>query len=660
VRLASGGAARTLSGDLDLRSESAGWLRAIFDNVRVGVRLADVASGGVILQANRAFHELLGYPDGELIGKTIFEITHPEDLPENRRLWQQVIDGESNDFQLEKRYLRRDGTVVWGRLTVSPVRDPQGRALYMVGLVEDITSQKQAEELVRRQSTQIAESTATARAMLDAALDAIITIDQRGAIESINPAGERMFGYEAVELLGKNVKMLMPEPYRREHDGYMAAYRETGERKIIGIGREVVAQRKDGSTFPIELAVSEVWQGERRFFMGTLKDLTMRKQLEEQLLHAQKMEAVGRLAGGIAHDFNNLLASIIGYSEMLLDRLGDGPLAHAAHQVRRSAERGAALTRQLLAFSRRQELHSEPIDLNAVLLEMQDMMERLLGERVSLSFALGEELWPALGDRGQLQQVVLNLMVNARDALGDGGAITVSTANVELHEERRSHGGAVGAGEWVWLAVSDTGCGMSEAVVRRIFEPFFTTKEPGKGTGLGLSTVYGIVRQSGGGILVETAPGAGTTFEVFLPRVTARPARPRVEAIVEPVGGAETVLLVEDDGMFRELLAEVLHDAGYRVLVAREPQAALALVAEADGAIDLLLSDLVMPGMRGSELARRLRERQTGLRVVLMSGYSEVEEGATAAQELGADFLQKPFSTKELLRTVRRQLDGSR
>jgi CheY-like chemotaxis protein len=373
------------------------------------------------------------------------------------------------------------------------------------------------------------------------------------------------------------------------------------------------------------------------------------------------MEAVGRLAGGIAHDFNNLLASITGYSEMLLDRLGDDPLAHAAQQVRKSAERGAALTRQLLAFSRRQELHSEPLDLNTILLELQDMLERLLGERVELSFALGDELWPALGDRGQLQQVVLNLVVNARDALGEQGTITIATGNVTLAAERRAHGGMVAAGDWVRLAVTDDGCGMSEAVVSRIFEPFFTTKGPGKGTGLGLSTVYGIVRQSGGDILVQTAPGQGTTFEVFLPRAAELPARkPRPEVELVPVGGAETVLLVEDDGMFRELLTELLAEAGYRVLVARDPLKALELVTRDANGADLLISDLVMPGMRGSELARRLREAQPDLHVVLMSGYSEVEEGAVAAQELGAVFLQKPFSTKELLRTVRRLLDSAR
>ena len=548
-------------------------------------------------------------------------------------------------------------TTLREQLGRSPDADLAAVAASLDGALSDLDATTTSDEEDRRQ--RVADGMAAARAIIDAAVDGIVTIDERGLIESANPAAERLFGYTAAELVGNNVKVLMPAPYREEHDGYIASYLATGHRKIIGIGREVIALRKDGSTFPIDLGVAEVHQGGRRFFMGTIKDLTARKQLEEQLLHAQKMEAVGRLAGGVAHDFNNLLASITGYSELLVDRLDDTGLRHAAQQIRRSAERGAALTRQLLAFSRRQELATELVDLNAVLLDLQDMRARLLGERVELVYRLGEGLSPLLADRGQLHQVLLNLVVNARDALGDGGRIVISTDNIDLDDELLRHGGAVGAGRWVRLSVADDGCGMTEEVRQRVFEPFFTTKEPGKGTGLGLSTVYGIVQQSGGGVLLDSEPGVGTTFEVYLPRAEGyvdRPAAPDADAA--PGGGSETVLLVEDDETFRELLHHLLAGAGYRVLVAADGREALALGEAPGAAIDLLVSDLVMPGVKGSELARRLAERHPQLRVVLMSGYSELEEGASAAEGLGALFLQKPFSTRELLRTVRSLLDA--
>jgi PAS domain S-box-containing protein len=504
----------------------------------------------------------------------------------------------------------------------------------------------------------LAESNPTARAMLDAALDAILTIDEHGHVESANPAAEKMFGYEASEILGRNVSMLMPSPYREEHDGYVDAYLKTGHRKIIGIGREVLAQRKDGSVFPIELAVSEVWQGPRRFFMGTIKDLTARKQLEAQLLHAQKMEAVGRLAGGVAHDFNNLLASITGYAELLADRVKDDSLRHAALQIRRGADRGAALTRQLLAFSRNQKLQAELLDVNAVVLDLQDMLERLLGERVELELRLAEEPLLTLADRGQLQQVIVNLVVNARDAMSEGGRISIDTHRDALEAERRRFGGVVAAGDWIRLTVADNGCGMSQEVLSHIFEPFFTTKELGKGTGLGLSTVYGIVRQTGGSILVDTREGQGSTFEVYLPRTDGHAVEgvPR-EVEAAPVGAGETVLLVEDDSMLRELLADVLGGAGYRVLVAADPAQALALSPSQIAGVQLLVSDQVMPGMRGSELAQELLRHVPGLQVILMSGYSEADEGAAAPEEVAAHFLQKPFSTKELLHVVRQVLE---
>ena len=639
--------------------DSEDWYRAVFDNAAVGIRVADVARGGRIVQANRAMHRLLGYPDGELVGKNIFELVHDDDRQENRRLYEELIAGRLPSFQLENRYLRPDGSSMWGRLTVSPVHGAAGEVAFTIGIVEDVTSRKRYQSELQTQTAALAQTTARSRAILDSAVDGIVTIDDQGIIDSVNPATERLFGYTAAELVGRNVKVLMPTPYRDEHDGYLARYRRTGERRIIGIGREVVGQRKDGSVFPVDLAVSEVPLEGRRLFVGTVRDITARKELEEQLRQALKIEAIGRLAGGVAHDFNNLLASILGYSEQLVAELDDGPLRRAAQQIRRSAERGAGLTRQLLAFSRRQELAPERLDVGAVLGELHDMLARLLGDHVGLEYKIAEGLRLVLADRGQLQQVILNLVVNARDALGEQGCITIAADNVDAREGLMRGGGVVAAGRWVRLQVADNGCGMTAEVKSRIFEPFFTTKEPGKGTGLGLSTVFGIVQQSGGSIVVESEPGVGTTFEIYLPATEGELMRPRQEEVeaAPATGGNETVLLVEDDATFRELLGDVLHQAGYRVLVAADPGEALALVAGRNEPIDLLVTDLSMPVMKGTDLARRLTAGRPALKVLLMSGYSELDDAATVAAEIGAAFLAKPFRTRELLQAARRLLE---
>jgi PAS domain S-box-containing protein len=630
--------------------------RAVFENATVGIRVADLE--GRIVRANPAMHALLGYADGELIGRGIFDLLHPDDRPQNRERTADVVARRAPSFQLENRYLRADGTVTWARLSVSPLLDDEGAVTLTIGIVEDVTVRREIQDELQTQAAQLARTWGRTAAILDSAVDSIVTIDARGRIESVNPATERLFGYAASELVGHNVSILMPPPYRDEHDGYLARYLRTGERRIIGIGREVVARRKDGSLFPVDLAVSEVPLAGERLFVGTIRDVTARKQLEGQLRQAMKIEAIGSLAGGVAHDFNNLLASILGYSEQLAAALPEGSLRHAALQVQRSAQRGAGLTRQLLAFSRRQEVVAERIDVGAVLEELHDMLARLIGEQVELRCDVAEGGSTVLADRGQLEQVVMNLVVNARDAISGHGTIALRVDNVTLAAPIERAEGTVPAGAWVRLVVRDDGSGMTTEVKSRIFEPFFTTKEVGKGTGLGLSTVYGIVQQSRGAIVVDSEPGEGATFEIYLPRVDGRreAAAAAADAEAPARGGHETVLLVEDDDTFRELIAEVLRRAGYAVLVAADPDAALRLAAE-QGAIDLLVSDLAMPRLKGSDLARQLLVGRPGLRVLLMSGYSERDEAVGVAAELGGAFLAKPFRLGELLAAARRLLD---
>ncbi|MES1240008.1 MAG: PAS domain S-box protein [Acidobacteriota bacterium] len=505
------------------------------------------------------------------------------------------------------------------------------------------------------------------QAVLNAAVDGIVLIDTAGIIQSVNPSVQKMFGYPPEELLGRNVKVLMPSPRREEHDGYLAHYLETGEARIIGIGREVEGQRRDGSTFPLDLAVSEVHYDGKTFFLGTLRDISERVRLESEIRQSQKMEAVGRLAGGVAHDFNTLLGTIRGYSEMLLGALPpEGALRRHVEQIHRAALRGAQLTRQLLVFSRRQEVQARATDLRKLLEDVEVMLERLLGEDVELIREIGPRLGQVWGDSGELHQVILNLVVNACDAMPAGGTLRLSLGDVEADQEIAVEGGRLPPGRYVLLQVSDTGKGMDEEVRARIFEPFFTTKGPGEGTGLGLSTVHAIVRRCKGGIAVESHPGKGSTFRVYLPCTESapedsQPVEPAFEPGPAPVddGGRATILLVEDDEMFRGLLRQVLEGQGYQVLAAENPAAALEVAAAQGDGVQLLLSDMVMPGGNGADLAQKLGSRYPALKVVLMSGYTDDALASRSADPTVANaFLEKPFATRDLLRLVRELLSA--
>lgn len=603
--------------------------------------------GRGMLSLNAAAEELLAYSSDEI--NTLdawFKRLCGADAEDLRRLYEKDRrDGfpRSRVFSVT----RKDGES--RTLEVTAFRDGDGE----VWLLHDVSDDHKIRDELRQ-----AES--RTQAILDSAVDGIITMDELGIVESINPAAEVMFGYAADEVIGSNVKMLMPSPYQEEHDDYLCRYRETGRRKIIGIGREVVGRRKGGASFPLDLAVGEFFHGEKRSFVGTVRDITERQRLEDQFQQAQKMEAIGQLAGGVAHDFNTLLGTITGYSEMLLDRLDEGdPLHRAAEQIHRGAGRGAALTRQLLAFSRHQARCPEVLDLNTVLGEMDDMLRRLIGEHIELVCSRGHNLGRVWVDAGQIEQVIMNLVINASDALPRSGRVIVETRNVHLGAAMSNEIDVLEAGRYVLLTVTDNGEGMNEITRRRLFEPFFTTKPLGKGTGLGLSTVFGIVKQSRGGLTVDSEVGRGTTFSIYLPRreEEIEHQQPTMEKDA-PAAGVETVLLVEDDEMFRGLLGEVLESRGYEVLAAEDGAAALDLSGRHQGLIHLLVSDMVMPGgMSGVDLARHLSPTHPAMKVILMSGYTDED---LAQRDLGSHaghFLQKPFSTKDFLRTVRESLD---
>ncbi len=495
-------------------------------------------------------------------------------------------------------------------------------------------------------------------ALLESAAQAILSVDSHGRIVLANARTEEMFGYTRSELLGETVEALLPLGARAGHVGRRDAYFASPRVRPMGTGMELAGRRKDGAEFPVEVSLSHIQTDEGPFAIAFISDITQRKHLEDQLLHAQKMEAVGRLAGGVAHDFNNMLTIISGYDRMLLDGLSlQDPLRGYAEEVAKAADRAGALTGQLLAFSRRQVMRPRVIEANELLRGADRMLRRLIGEDIELTLSLGAGAGNIKADPGQLEQIIFNLVINARDAMPDGGKLTIETAVRHLDENyARMHIG-VQPGDYVLIAVSDTGHGMDAETRRHIFEPFFTTKEQGKGTGLGLATVYGTVKQSGGDIWVYSEPGRGTTFKIYFPRVDEAASSGDSGQSSIPRHGVETILLVEDEKAVRELIAEMLKRQGYRILKAADPIEALEVSRRYQGTIHMLLTDVIMPQMSGRQLAGQLVPTRPGMKVLYLSGYTENAIVHHGVLEADVEFLAKPFSHHALSEKVRDVLD---
>ncbi len=492
------------------------------------------------------------------------------------------------------------------------------------------------------------------QAMLESAVDGIITIDSRGTITTVNPAAAKLFGYGQDEFVGRNVHFLMPEPEHSLHDGYLSNYRNTGRRSIIGIGREVTGRRRDGSLFPMHLSVSEFEADGGVQFTGIIHDLSARNATEVALRQAQKMEAMGQLTGGIAHDFNNLLTVIIGNLEMLEGKLTT-PLQHElANEALEAADMGARLTARLLAFARRSHLEPEIVNLNSFVVGLTDLLHRTLGANVQLSNALSPNLWSTRVDPSQVETAIINLAVNSRDAMPRGGRLIVETGNVVVDRHMADGLDGLQPGDYVRLSVSDTGGGMPQAVRQRAFEPFFTTKGQGQGTGLGLSMIHGFAKQSGGMTTIYSEEGAGTRVTIYLPRHRAEDEAVSVpsDAASGPLGAGQLILAVEDDDRLRKLTVARLEQLGYAVVAAGSGPEALALLA-ANPDVQLVFTDLVMPGgMTGYELAAHVRSTYPQIRVLLTSGYAEV---LANGEHLAADqlkVLRKPYRQMELAQAI--------
>jgi PAS domain S-box-containing protein len=741
-----------------MRQSSEARFRALFECAGAGIAIEDLQ--GKIIQTNRSLQQMLGYEAEDLLAITRRDFTHSQDLKEETAHFKRLLSGESDHYRVEKRFVRRDGRIFWGRLTVSMVRDEAGAPQFTVAMVEDITERQRAEEAHMQFG-----------AIVEFSNDAIVSKTLDGIIFSWNPAAERLFGYTTAEANGRPVSMIVP-PDRAEEGAEIIERMKRGESinsfettrlrkdglvihvsvttspikdlsgKIIGassIYRDITDRKRaeevlrksqaenqklaafaqfnpnpvielaaDGTvaysneaaqhmavslgkpelpeflppetpaivkeclaTGQSKLRLQTIIQGRTvswSFFpvpaIGVVHcyagDITERQNLEAQLRQVQKMESVGQLAGGVAHDFNNILTVIQGHTSLLGMLELPEEAADSARQISLAADRAANLTRQLLTFSRRQILQPKQLDLNEVVSNMTKMLRRLLGEDITLQVNYAPHLPMIQADPGMMEQILMNLSVNSRDAMPRGGRLYVDTAAVKLDATAARRMAGASPGEYVCLRVRDTGKGIPPEVMSHIFEPFFTTKDVGKGTGLGLATVYGIVQQHHGWINVSSKPGEETVFEVYLPAL-AGTDRVREGATPEPEirGGNETVLVVEDETPLRQLVRSVLQRYGYRVLEANSGVDAIPIWLEYKDQVSLLLTDMVMPhGVSGRELAERLRGDKPELKVIYSSGYSLAVVGSDMVLREGLNFLQKPYNPRKLAKAVRDCLDA--
>jgi len=615
---------------------------------------------GRITFFNEFAQRFFGFREEEILGRNIVGTIVPEKESSGRDLAQMIRDISRHPERYatnENENVLRSGERVWVSWTNKPVRDPDGKLAEILCIGNDITERKRAEE-------RLAESEVKYRTLVEGMSEAVMQVDNDDRVQFVNPQFCQMIGYREDELLGRVGYEIYFDPEEQE----LIRRKNLLRLEKASDAYETRMRRKAGEEVLVRISGSPVTdaQGNVVGSIGVITDITERKLLEAEFLQAQKMEALGRLAGGVAHDFNNLLTSIMGYSDLLAKKLTEddpsGPLRRYADNILSSANRAANLTQQLLSLSRRHAFHMQVLDLNRVVAEVERILHGLIGEDIELTIQPEGTLGRVKADSVQIEQVLMNLAINARDAMPSGGRLSIRTANVVLDKSYSRRRREVVPGPYVMIAVTDTGHGMDAEVMSHLFEPFFTTKEKGKGTGLGLPTAYGIIKQSGGHFDVESVPGKGSTFKIYLPRTEEPPASlasPQPQPVeAELPRGVETVLLAEDEEAVRSLAREVLRGAGYTVLEAGNGEEALRVAGSHPGPIHLLLTDVIMPRLGGPELARRLQPLRPDMRVLFMSGYTDGDISSFGGLGSETSLLQKPFQPIVLARRVREVLEA--
>ncbi len=614
-----------------------------------------------VLFANQAYADIHHYdsPEDMFALDSILSLFAPHEHAKMRRNREARLRGESPPERYEYEGRTKDGATIWVE-ACNQLVDWEGETAIQAILV-DITERKRAQLQLELSEARARGQANRTRHLLDSSPQALIIVDAAGRITSVNMQTERLFGYTAEALLGQPIEILVPERHRDAHiEQRESFFREPSVRYMGGDGRTVMGRCKDGREFPAEISLHPETGEIEMLVLVWISDISERVKLEEQFRGAQRMEVVGRLAGGIAHDFNNMLAVILSYTSFLQESIPPEDSRHDdVEQIRAAAERSAALTKQLLLFSRRQPLMLEETDLNQVIRSTERMLNRVIGEDISLACRLEPGLGRVVADKSQLEQVLMNLCVNARDAMPAGGHLHIETNRVQLDEDyAREHIG-VEAGDYVVMAISDTGTGMDRETQARIFEPFFTTKEQGSGTGLGLSTVFGVIKQMGGNIWVYSELGQGTTFKIYLP-LAQTAVTAQLDAQSTHMGRTSTrsatILLVEDEELVRKTADRILSEAGYSVISASHGLEALEIAENGGEAIDLLLTDVVMPKMNGVEVAERLSQLYPTAQVLYMSGYTEDAISSHGVLEPGVKIVFKPFTKGSLLHSVNEAL----
>jgi PAS domain S-box-containing protein len=632
--------------------------------------IVGVTPDGIIALVNAQVERLFGYGRDELLGRQV-EILVPDYArdkhPAHRRDYLRDPAPRRMGVGMQLAGRRKDGSHFPAEISLSSIDTEDG--VLVSAAIRDVSDRTRAE--------------AKFRGLLEAAPDAIVGVFPDGQITLVNAQAERLFGYHRDELLGQPIEILVPDRARNVHPGHRTGYFTQPQPRPMGAGMQLAARRKDGTEFPAEISLSALDTEDGPVVSAAIRDVTdrievqaererlktaaERERLEAQLHQSQRLESLGQLAGGVAHDFNNLLAVMLNYTTFVAEEIGqaaeqDGgrwqQVGHDIIQIQRAGERATELTHQLLAFGRREVVRPQVLSLNTVVAEIETLLRRTLGEHIQLATSLAGDLWPVLADPGQLEQVLVNLAVNSRDAMPDGGTLSIDTTNDTIDETSMTDGAARQAGRHVKLRVADTGTGIPPEIAERVFEPFFTTKPKGEGSGLGLATVYGIITQAGGHAEITSAPGAGTAFTIFLPATDQQPTPAETPApATAPSHGGETILVVEDEQALREVTRRILARNGYHVLTADSGLEALKTAEHSEQEIDLLLTDVIMPHMLGKELATKICDLYPNTRVVYMSGYAQPVLASQGTLDPGVTLVEKPFSEPALLDRVRAVLD---